>query len=965
MKIRNVRLQNIKSYTDQKISFHEGVNFISGINGAGKSTLIEAVGYALFDYNPGTVTELLRYGAKSGVITVEFCANDEREYRVIRKLGTSSSWIVYDLETESELDLHGARDVREWLKEALGIDRDMELPQLFQDIVGVPQGTFVAPFLEIPSIRKKKFDGILKVEQYREAFVNTSKAYALLKDRIMEGNNRLNILAERVRDYDTVKELISGLQQQVSGLEIILRETGDVIKARETAVRDMEELKTELNRTENTVRVQQVNRSALLEKLKDTETAFGRALEARKLVLTAEKGYHQFVKTDEDLKVLEQKRLAREKLEQELHELQRAVTQLDTVILEKEEVRRKQLEETKNTGEALSRRLEEVAALLEKAGLELTSSKTGLARTAAWKDAEDSLAPVVERFEQITREIELREERRSFLEKEEKQLSELLAELPATEKPASEFEARDNAYQQARKDYAVLDNRLKTLEKNLEQSRGGLCPFLESPCQNVGGSLENYFTGQIEETKNERKKCLDQGVYYKQLREEAEAAQKKLVKLQSDNDRLTQVISQKHDVSVEISCLDEERNTLPLGEKLQSLIDSSDISINLPSGSFTLLFLKEFLYRSRKEREKLEKATAEDINKKSGLAAGLETEYRNAQDNLNKLRLKEEQLTGEKKVIENKRKEAENLRNMALKTRQDHEQYRDLTDLIQETKTVQERLRKDYETYMQNRTEAYKTEALESEKTKTAFLLEKNGTEISVLQDKLQLLRSNFNPDDLADRKRELENMKKDEARDRQVLVERQSDLTERRKQLAQMEKVIKEMDCLREAVAADMKTLNLLDKVRVVLNNAGPPIAKVYLENLSREANELYRRISGENVSLEWREGYDIVLADNYNGRQRERTFRQFSGGEQMTAALAVRLALLKQQSRVRVGFFDEPTANLDADRRINLAETIPHVTGDFHQIFIISHDDTFDSVTDNIIHLRKDLAEGSQLTD
>jgi len=83
------------------------------------------------------------------------------------------------------------------------------------------------------------------------------------------------------------------------------------------------------------------------------------------------------------------------------------------------------------------------------------------------------------------------------------------------------------------------------------------------------------------------------------------------------------------------------------------------------------------------------------------------------------------------------------------------------------------------------------------------------------------------------------------------------------------------------------------------------------------------------------------------------------------MTAALAVRLALLKQQSRVKMGFFDEPTANLDSERRTSLAETIPHVTGGFNQIFIISHDDTFDSMTDNIIQLKKNEDNGSQLSE
>ena len=83
------------------------------------------------------------------------------------------------------------------------------------------------------------------------------------------------------------------------------------------------------------------------------------------------------------------------------------------------------------------------------------------------------------------------------------------------------------------------------------------------------------------------------------------------------------------------------------------------------------------------------------------------------------------------------------------------------------------------------------------------------------------------------------------------------------------------------------------------------------------------------------------------------ERPFINLSGGEQMAAALSVRLALLKQLSDVRLAFFDEPTTNMDAERRERLAEQISHITErkTFDQLFVISHDDTFEGYVDNVI--------------
>ena len=100
----------------------------------------------------------------------------------------------------------------------------------------------------------------------------------------------------------------------------------------------------------------------------------------------------------------------------------------------------------------------------------------------------------------------------------------------------------------------------------------------------------------------------------------------------------------------------------------------------------------------------------------------------------------------------------------------------------------------------------------------------------------------------------------------------------------------------------------------------------------------------------MSWGEDYAITL--EVDGRTRG--FQALSGGEQMVAALAVRLALLKTISGISTAFFDEPTANLDAQRREALAGQILSFKG-LRQLFVISHDDTFEHATDNTIHLTR----------
>jgi exonuclease SbcC len=103
--------------------------------------------------------------------------------------------------------------------------------------------------------------------------------------------------------------------------------------------------------------------------------------------------------------------------------------------------------------------------------------------------------------------------------------------------------------------------------------------------------------------------------------------------------------------------------------------------------------------------------------------------------------------------------------------------------------------------------------------------------------------------------------------------------------------------------------------------------------------------------LHLQWTDNYEIRIEQ----AGEERSFRQLSGGEQMAAAIAVRLALLRRITDVDIAFFDEPTANLDATRRESLADQIMALRG-FSQIFVISHDDTFERVTDQIIRVVKE---------
>ena len=194
------------------------------------------------------------------------------------------------------------------------------------------------------------------------------------------------------------------------------------------------------------------------------------------------------------------------------------------------------------------------------------------------------------------------------------------------------------------------------------------------------------------------------------------------------------------------------------------------------------------------------------------------------------------------------------------------------------------------------------------------------------------------------------------EIRSRCVRLE--TDLGQWRERLRRAEREIAHLQALKQRLTAAqavhdrlVKQEELLQFLRSVIQEAGPFVTKALVQQISYTANQLFGQIMEDYTrTLSWQEDYGIIL--EVDGRERE--FAQLSGGEQMSAALAVRLALLQEMSDIAVAFFDEPTTNLDDVRRDALARQIVGVRG-FEQLFIISHDDSFEQATEKLIRVEK----------
>jgi exonuclease SbcC len=271
-------------------------------------------------------------------------------------------------------------------------------------------------------------------------------------------------------------------------------------------------------------------------------------------------------------------------------------------------------------------------------------------------------------------------------------------------------------------------------------------------------------------------------------------------------------------------------------------------------------------------------------------------------------------------------------------------------DIETQTRLVAER-NPEYERYLAYREEAKALEARELAFAQTRTSLTKAQSEESEARHRLQRAEGRYDATRHAALRARCEELGREIASQTANHEHLKRDLASKEEQLAYLQRQDVKLQRARDDREGLERTQQALSFIRDTIKAAGPAITETLLRNISQVANDFFAEIMDDHAAeLRWDRDYEVLVQRGADTRK----FVQLSGGEQMSAALAVRLALLKEMSEVDVAFFDEPTQNMDEDRRSNLAGQIRKVRG-FKQLIVISHDDTFEHDTDTLIRLEK----------
>jgi exonuclease SbcC len=787
-------------------------------------------------------------------------------------------------------------EVARFLWQHLGVEAGTDLETLFRSAIGVPQGTFTAVFLERPSERKPKFDRLLKVEEYRQGAEKLLETTRFIENKIISVKEKIARAEGELARFETVETEHKNYAAQAAELSKTLENLTVEVAGKSEIVKTFEAVENKVN-TLRLVKDKVQSESQTAQILqKQKEYERNQAFDAREKIKSVEADYKIHIAALAELKNLDAQRGERDKIRHELNKIENKIVSLQA--------------EQKSCGENLKK---------------VAEARENISRIQPQVQEQENLEKQRETLRTDLANAKAAENQINSYEKKLNGLRDELKEINGKIKAAEEKSAGFENFEPLQMRDAEITTELARLRAVIERDEqlereiienlfeNNFCPILSQECLNLetGKASKNF------------------------------------------------VAAKNGDGKAQIAVLEIEQKTVAgnLAKARQAEIASAILPTLLENKT-------EITERGKRIREEQEgwRKRAENLVQINAELTKIETELNNLANPKAKLLALETEIKREGELKEKLLQTGQNLvllesEKTSLGNRSSQfelldAQWKRFSDERDQTSNA-------HREFLSNESLAKTFAARQCE-------FENAAKEVAQLANELIKATEDFeNASKDYDRERHLteKNLLLDAER---KLAETRANLENAKRHEAQLARELESLAEIRISMRGEFQEKERLEKIgeatkfiRDTLKEAAPRVARNYVFLVSSEANQMFREITGNaERTLRWTEDYAILLEeDGY-----ERPFVNLSGGEQMSAALSVRLALLKQLSDVRLAFFDEPTTNMDAERRERLAEQISHITEKqtFDQLFVISHDDTFEGFADNVVSVgRNEVAQ------
>ncbi|MBW2982001.1 AAA family ATPase [Candidatus Woesearchaeota archaeon] len=260
MLLKSVKLENIRSYLNQSISFPNGSVLLSGDVGSGKSSILLAIEFALFGVRRKHLSgsSLLRHGKNTGSVELSFDI-DGKEVIIKRILKRSkkdiqqeAGYVVIDgIKKEAT-----AVELKTEILKLLGYPKELITKTknlVYRYTVYTPQEEMKQILTEEQDERLDTLRKVFGIDRYKKIRENSTIFIRDLKDKIKQGKIRIENLEEKKRLEQEKKKLIEELNLKIKEINpklddksVKIKEINEKLKQIEEKIKEQSNIKKEL-----------------------------------------------------------------------------------------------------------------------------------------------------------------------------------------------------------------------------------------------------------------------------------------------------------------------------------------------------------------------------------------------------------------------------------------------------------------------------------------------------------------------------------------------------------------------------------------------------------------------------------------------------------------------------------------------------------------------------------------------
>ena len=271
MQLKSIKLNNIRSYTEQRIDFPKGSLLLSGDIGSGKSTILLAVEFALFGSKPSELpaSSLLRHGKKEGSVELNLEV-EGKEVFIKRNLKRGNDAIKQET---GYVIIDGMKketspvEMKSFIFDLLGYPKDLVSKGkdlIYRYTVYTPQEEMKRILFEEKDTRLNTLRKVFNIDKYKRIKENTAIFVRALKEKRKEIEGFISDLEHKKREKDAMQIEISLLDEKIKEIMPKIENSRRSLREKKENISVFEEKIREFNRLKNFLDIYETNLANLL-----------------------------------------------------------------------------------------------------------------------------------------------------------------------------------------------------------------------------------------------------------------------------------------------------------------------------------------------------------------------------------------------------------------------------------------------------------------------------------------------------------------------------------------------------------------------------------------------------------------------------------------------------------------------------------------------------------------------------